>query len=524
MKQLSGPDAMYLYTEMDGFPMHIGGVSIFDQRDVPGGGVKFRQILDMFASRLDRSPIFRRKLAEVPLTLDRPYWIDDDNFDLEFHVRHIALPQPGDWRQLCIQVARLHARPLDRGRPLWEVYVIEGLNGVEGVRPGSFAMYTKVHHCAIDGHSGMQFFGAFSDRSPKPPRPEPPAPWAARRPPSAARLLRRAYWNNLGTPARLVSLGRRMLHSRDRVKQGLEHGDFRKPGEIPSTRINGRLSPHRVVDAARFDFDGIKTMRRAVPGATVNDVVLAIVSGALRRYLLDKGELPDESLVSGCPVNLRDENELEAEEGNVVGIMSVALCTGEARPLERLKRVHEEAESSKALLQARGARLNLDFLDTVPSGIQSLLVHASTLSGMAERHPMMNAMVSNVPGSPCQLYMCGARIVDSFGLGPLSPGLGLFHTVNTSVMNDQRVMTLSFVSCRDAMPDPAFYTGCLYDAFEELREACVPVVKKKPGAKQKSTTAQKSAAKRKKPVANRKSPASRKKAGQRQSARKTVGR
>lgn len=158
MKQLTGPDAMFLHNELEGFPMLIGGVSIYDQATSPNGIVRFKDILAMFESRLDRSPIFRRKLAQVPLNLDQPYWVDDANFDLEFHVRHIALPKPGDWRQLCIQVARLHARPLDKGRPLWEAYVIEGLDKVEGVPPGSFALYLKVHHAAIDGASGIKFF------------------------------------------------------------------------------------------------------------------------------------------------------------------------------------------------------------------------------------------------------------------------------------------------------------------------------------------------------------------------------
>ena len=151
IQQLSGPDAMFLHTELKGFPMLIGGVSIYDQSTSPNGTVRFKDILAMFESRLDRSPIFTRKLVEVPFKLDQPYWVEDPAFDLEFHVRHIALPQPGDWRQLCIQVARLHARPLDRGRPLWEAYVIEGLNNVEGVPPGSFALYLKVHHAAADG-------------------------------------------------------------------------------------------------------------------------------------------------------------------------------------------------------------------------------------------------------------------------------------------------------------------------------------------------------------------------------------
>jgi WS/DGAT/MGAT family acyltransferase len=476
MKQLTGPDAMYLYTELDGFPMHIGGVSIYDQSTSPGGKVRFRDILAMFEGRLDRSPIFRRRLAEVPFTLDKPYWVDDENFDLEFHLRHIALPKPGDWRQLCIQVARLHARPLDRARPLWEAYIIEGLNNVEGVPEGSFALYTKVHHSAIDGHSGMQFFGAFNDITPDPPEAEPAAAWQPRRYPSNSRLLRKAYWHNLRKPSELISLGRKMLASRKRVKLGLEHGDFHEPGDVPSTRFNGRLSPHRVVDAAKFDFQAIRKIKQAVPGATINDAVLAIVSGGLRKYLQARQDLPEQPLVSGCPVNLREEGDGDAD--NMVGMMTVSLCTDVDQPLQRLQAVHQETQSAKAYVKAQGSKLALEFMDTVPSAVQALLVQAASLGGMAERNPMTNTMITNVPGSPYQLYMCGAQIVDSFGIGPLSPGIGLFHTVNSSVMNNKGVITLAFVSCRDVMPDPAFYTQCLNESFAELSAAC-----NKPAAK-----------------------------------------
>ena len=362
MKQLSGPDAMFLHTELKGFPMLIGGVSIYDQSTAPGGVVRFKDILAMFESRLDRSPIFRRKLAEVPFNLDQPYWVDDPKFDLEFHVRHIGLPKPGDWRQLCILVARLQARPLDRGRPLWEAYVIEGLNDVEGVPPGSFALYLKVHHAAIDGASGVQFFSAFNDISPNPEPGVPPEEWQPEAVPSNAQLMRKAYVNSLRKPFQMLRMGRGMLSSRKRIKEGLELGDLQDLGDVPATRFNGKLSAHRVVGATKFDFEAIRTIKNTVNGATVNDVVLAIVSGAMRKYLMAKDELPESSLVTGCPVNLRDESEKDVE-GNMVGMMTTRLCTDIADPQERLRRVHEEAVNAKAYLAAQGARMMLDFTE-----------------------------------------------------------------------------------------------------------------------------------------------------------------
>lgn len=478
MQQLTGPDAMFLHTELKGFPMLIGGVSIYDQSTAPGGVVRFKDILAMFESRLDRSPIFRRKLAEVPLNLDQPYWVDDPNFDLEFHVRHIALPKPGDWRQLCIQVARLHARPLDRGRPLWEAYVIEGLNNVEGVPPGSFALYLKVHHAAIDGESGVRFFGAFNDITPTPEAPKPLAPWKPSAKPSNGKLLRKAYVNNLRKPVQILKMGGGLLASRRRVKKGLEQGDFHELGEVPSTRFNGKLSPHRVVGATKFDFDAVRQIKNAVDGATINDAVLAIVSGALRRYLLAKEELPENPLVTGCPVNVRDESEKGASEGNMVGMMVTSLDTHIEDPLQRLQQIHADAQNAKAYMQAQGARMMVDFSETVPGSIQALLFQASAAAGMAEKNVMMNTTITNVPGSPVQLYMCGAKIIDSFGMGPITPGMGLFHTVNSMVMKDKGKVTLAFLCCREVLPDPEFYAECIEESFEELRRATQPAKKR----------------------------------------------
>ena len=186
----------------------------------------------MFENRLDRSPIFRRKLTEVPFNLDQPYWIDDPDFDLEFHVRHIALPKPGDWRQLCIQVARLHARPLDRKRPLWEAYIIEGLNDLEGV-PRQFR---AVPEGSSRGHRRCvrrTVFRCIQRHQPAPEPAPPPAPWQPEAPPGTGKLLLKAYTNNLRKPGQVLRMGRDLLSSRQRVKRGLSRGEFSELGEIP---------------------------------------------------------------------------------------------------------------------------------------------------------------------------------------------------------------------------------------------------------------------------------------------------
>jgi WS/DGAT/MGAT family acyltransferase len=259
---------------------------------------------------------------------------------------------------------------------------------------------------------------------------------------------------------------------------------------VPSTRFNNKLTAHRVVGATKFDFDDIRKIKSAVERATVNDTVLAIVSGAMRKYLLARGELPDSPLVTGCPVNIRDESEKDME-GNMVGMMTTSLCSDEKNPLKRLRRVHDEASNAKAYMQAQGARMMLDYSDTVPAGMQAMLMQVSAATGMMEKNVMMNTTITNVPGSPVQLYMCGAQIIDSFGIGPITPGMGLFHTVNSMIMKNKGTITLAFICCREVMPDPEFYAECIGASYEELRDACVSPKKKVSGrkaGKKKSTS------------------------------------
>ena len=470
MQQLSGGDALFLKVELENFPMHIGGVSVYDQSTAPGGIVRFKDILHMLEGRLDQSPIFKRKLLEVPMNWDEPYWIEDDNFDIEFHVRHIALPKPGDWRQLCIQAARLHARPLDRTRPLWEIYVIEGLNNVEGVPEGSFALYTKIHHCAMDGVSGVQFFGALHELSAA--GRSVAAELAPCPTPSRSRMLGNAYMKGLRRSTDIWKLMGSISPTRKRIREAKESGDVLESGDVPSTRFNGPLSGHRVVDSVRYDFETIRAVKNTLPGATINDVVLTIVSGALRKYLSAHNELPDEPLVTGCPIDVRDESEREAG-GNMIGMMSVNLNSDIDDAWERFEAVHNAAISAKNYAQVLGPRIGMDIAETVPTGIQSAVIRMSVGARLTERSAMMNTVVTNVPGSPVQLYMCGARQVDAIGMGPVLPGTGLFHTVSSFVLNKQGSITISFVACREVMPDPAFYAQCLRESFEDLTDAAL---------------------------------------------------
>jgi WS/DGAT/MGAT family acyltransferase len=486
MQQLSGQDAMFLHAELDGLPQHIGGVTIYDQSTAPGGKVRFKDILALLQSRLHLSPIFRRKLVTVPLGVDRPYWIEDPDFDLEFHVRHIALPAPGDWRQLCILVSRLHSQPLPRNQPMWEIYVIEGLKNVEGLPDNCFALLSKVHHAAMDGASGAEFFGLIHDLSPEIGEVA-PGPLYVGEKPGNSELLTRAYINALKKPREVYRFASQLIPTFLRIRAGKKSQDFKSLEDKQKTRFQGDISRHRVVDSRKFDFEAIRAIKQTQPGTTINDVVLTIVSGALRLYLASKNELPEKTLVTGCPIDVRTDDDRSAG-GNMVGFMNVALRTDIADPAKRLGAIHEEALAAKAYAQALGPRIIMDLTDVIPGNVLSVAMRAASATNLDQASVVHNTIVTNVPGAPFQLYFCGARLVDTLSFGPLLPNVGLFHIVYSTVINKQGSISISFTADRKMLPDPAFYTQCLQDAFDELQLAAIgarpstPTVKASPEA------------------------------------------
>jgi len=341
MRQLSGLDYAFLQLERGNNYMHVAGLGIYDPSTAPGGKVRFKDILRFFSARIEHVPHFRRRLVTVPWELDRPWWVEDADLDVEFHVRHIALPQPGDWRQLCIQVARLHSRPLDRSKPLWEAYVIEGLHNVPGVPPGSFALYTKVHHALIDGEAGAELTRALHSLSAEDVEAEDGAVVTVRvadREPSTIEIYSRAIVSNL---QKLPELARFSLDAATRVAglgagvaqrlagdpaqlreklAALMSGDLTStlPRLPPATRFSGPVTAHRVFEAVGVPVAELREIRRKVGDATINDLFLTIVGGALNRYLGARGELPATSMVAGVPMTVRGAEK--TQEGNRVGM------------------------------------------------------------------------------------------------------------------------------------------------------------------------------------------------------------
>ncbi len=504
MQQLSPQDAQFLYMETENNLTHVTSITIFDPSTVPGKKVvRFKDIIAHIGERLALNPMLRRKLVKVPLELDYPYWVDDEYFDLEYHMRHGRLPVPGDWRQFCIHMARYHSRPLDMNKPLWEMYVVEGLDAVEGFPPGCYAVCIKVHHAAVDGASMMRFLLSIVDIDNKgTPVMELDVPEDEESPrPSLRDMARRAAGNNLRSPVRIADALLRNTPGLYEVARKRLRGR-RAPGSaVPMTRFNRKVSPHKMFDAVTFPLDDLKAMRKLVPGSTVNDVVLAICSGALREYLVHHGELPTEPLVAWVPINKRSDDAAEAP-GNNITAMTTSIHTGEPDPVARLEQIYESTRQSKEAKSGVSARVMTDLTQHVPAATQVL---ASRLILQAsESVRVCNLFVSNVPGPQFPLYMNGARQVASYGMAPLADGMGLF--IATPSYDGK--MVFNVISSREIMPDIRYFIECLENSHAELMARCKPAgrkaaAKKKPAAKKKAP-AKKKAAPRKKAAQNKK--------------------
>ncbi|MFK8020567.1 MAG: wax ester/triacylglycerol synthase family O-acyltransferase [Pseudomonadales bacterium] len=474
MQQLTGMDASFLYLETPNAPMHISGLSIYDQSTAEGGKVRFKDIVENYGKRVIGMPPMTRRLVHVPLQMDHPYWVSDGSFDEEFHIRHLALPKPGDWRQLCILISRLHARPLDRSRPLWEAYIIEGLDKVEGYPEGSFAVFSKTHHAAIDGTSGMEMTAAIHDLTPdylSANASSPPASVQVDREPGQLELAMRAQFNNIRKPFNFISVARNTIPGLAKAYNATRKGDLATVDELPRTRFNGNVGPHRVFEAINVDLEAVKAIKNSISGATVNDAALTIVGGALRKYLQHHGELPDQSLAAMAPVNVRTAGDETG--GNTVSSLTVALRTDIEAPLERLQAVHDGTSDAKELQNAIGAKTMTDYAQFIPSTLTAQAARLASGWGLMSRmKPTYNCVVTNVPGPPIPLYNTGAKMLANFGTGPVLDGLGLFHVIGSYCGR----FFVSATSCRDMMPDPEFYRQCLQSSFEELHSAALLVI------------------------------------------------
>jgi WS/DGAT/MGAT family acyltransferase len=479
MRQLRGEDARFVYAETGHANSNITLLSIYDPSTAPEGRVRFKGLLKHIESRLHLSPIFRQKLLRVPLELDYPYWIEDEGFDLEYHVRHIALPKPGDWRQFCIQASRIHARPLDLSRPLWELYLVEGLDAFLNLPKDSFGILAKIHHAAIDVRGGAEITTLLHDTTAVPPPREPPEPWFPESPPGSIALLARAALHNIVQPLMFAApLTRALKHIAPAVLGSLSDL-WLHPERLPITRFNSEVSPHRVFESRRFMFDEFKLIRELVPGATINDAVLAVCGGALRRYLMSHDELPGPSLVSVAPVSIRHADAATTGHHGL-SLMRVPLGTELEDPVRRLRSIQRHTAADEDIEQAVGAKELTDITKHAPAATLALSARllAGSALGVGQRAPLASCTITNVPGPAIPLYLNGARMTYFSGIMPISDGMGLVFAVTTY---DGKIF-ISPTSCREQIPDPEFFGQCIRDSFQEyLALATKPASRRRTG-------------------------------------------
>jgi diacylglycerol O-acyltransferase / wax synthase len=478
MRQLTGLDAQFLALESPRQAGHVGALAVLDPSTRPNGRLELADVQLLLAERLPELPPFRWRLKQVPFGLDYPYWIDDPDFDLEYHVREIALAPPPTDAKLAEQVARIFERPLDRTRPLWELYLIHGL------QDGHVAMLTKVHHAAVDGISGAEILSVLLDLAPEGREPAAVDVTGAEGEPGNLEMIGRGLLGapryvgrvmrslpstlpNLedapivGTMPGAATLGRTTARVSQAVRRRPSRMLERTNLKRPRTTFNGRVSAHRRFAYGRLPLDEVKAVKNAC-GYTVNDVVVALCASAVRRWLIEHDELPNDPLVAQIPVSVRTEDQ-RGTFGNRIGMLSAPLCVNEADPRERLRLTHEAMSVVKERHKALPAELLQDATEFIPPAVFSRAAQI-TFSLAAVRTPIWNLVVSNVPGPQFPLYLAGAKMVAHYPVSVITDGMGL----NITVMSYLGNLDFGIVADREQMPDLWNLIGWLREALDEL--------------------------------------------------------
>ena len=463
MQRLSGLDAAFLAMETPSAHMHVMGVIVVDPSTAPNG-FSCEAVKELFEARLHLIPPFRRRLIDVPLGIHAPVWIEDPDFDLDYHIRRAALPEPGGPDELSAFVADVAGRPLDRSRPLWEGWVVEGLEN------GHFAFVTKVHHSLIDGVAGIGVIAALfdSEANHEPTVADLAVPdWEPERVPGEFEMFTRAAFSFVQRPVQFFkaanNLSRGLVRATQRVRDNAL--DVALPLTAPRLSMNRTITPHRKVGFGSVSLSDVKEVKNAL-GVTVNDVVLAVTAGALRSYLLKQDELPDRSLVAAIPTNVRHEGD--DAFGNRVSAMFASLPVEIEDPLERVDAVHRSTSGGKQVSEEVGGETLSDWAEVAAPVVFSRAMRLYSRLRIGERlGPPVNLVVSNVPGPPFPLYLAGARLVALHPLGPIFDDCGL----NLTVISYLDHVDFGFIACRELVPDMDELVAAVPEALTELSKA-----------------------------------------------------
>ncbi len=474
IQQISGQDATFLYAESPSSPMHIATLTIVE------GSIEFNDFKEIVASKLHLIPKFRKKLLNVPMNLDYPYWVDDPNFDIDLHIHRIRLPEPANWKTLREMTSSIFSGPLDLRRPLWSIDFIEGLDEVSQVPKGSIAIVSKIHHVMIDGSSGVGLMGILFDKNleDKDKKPAPPKPYDPEPLPDEISLLLKSSYGFLKNPLKIpkligetaFSLIKGKMNSQLNGKKRIHKSSF----SIPKTIFNESVSPKRTWGTAILEFDRINTLRK-VMDVTVNDLILAICTGAIRRYLEEKEKLPIQPLVANVPISIRVKGDKQ-KMNNQISNMFIKIATHIKDPIQRLEYIQEQTNLGKSRHKAVGAKALSKMADAVPFGLANLAAGLYTRYNIKEFHrPPFNVTITNVPGPQNPLYLKGHKVLGIFGLTPVLDGFGLI----IAAFSYNGLVSITTTSDAKTMPDADKFSKYIRDSTNELEELILAKGKQK---------------------------------------------
>jgi diacylglycerol O-acyltransferase len=442
MERLSGLDASFLYIESSTVPLHVCSVVELDTTTIPGG-YSFDRLHNDLALRIQALPELRAKLADSQLNIDHPVWVEDKDFDVSRHLHRIALPSPGGRRELAEICGHIASRPLDRSKPVWEMWVIEGIAGTDPLDGGPLALMIKVHHAAVDGVSATNLLNQLCSLEPDSPPPEPvPGPGDATRLEIAAgglvRFLTRPLQLARVVPATMSTIVNTIYRAHNGTAMAA-------PFAAPATVFNAEVTSERNVALAQLDLEDVKRVKDRFD-VKVNDVVMALCAGALREFLRDRGELPDKPLVAVVPASVHDSSDRPGR--NQVSGMFCNLQTHIEDPGERLRAIAESSSNAKEHSRALGPTLVVDWTQVVARSMFGVIMGLMAHSPLS-RTPIHNVIISNVAGPPHTLYGFGAELKGLYPFGPIFHGSGL----NVTVMSLNGKLNVGIISCRQLVDD-----------------------------------------------------------------------
>lgn len=461
MQELSGLDASFLFLENDKLPMHIGAVSILE------GPLSFDDFKHFLRQRVHLVEKLSQKIATVPFNLDRPVWIDDPDFDIDMHIHQVLLAEPGDWTELRKLASAIFSEKLDHSRPLWDFTFVEGLNNIARVPKASVALISKVHHAGFDGMSGTALMNMLFDVSATPK----PIPIRHTKRhvslPGSIQLVQRSVMNLVSRPVKLPKLlwESSKLAVKTSFLATINKIDLPSlPFQAPYTSFNQHVEQPRCWNSAILDLKRVKALRKAVDGASLNDVILAICAGALRRYLLERHELPDKPLIAMIPVSTRSKTDKTAM-GNQLSTMYIQLATDISDPLLRLEKIYRNTLVAKLYQHTSDTNTLMGVSEIIPFGIAAMATRLYSRAALKKLHkPIVNLVITNVPGPPVPLYLAGHKLLLNMGMAPIYDGMGLI----IPVCSYNGTLSLSPTSAVNLMPDLHKFTQYLRESANEM--------------------------------------------------------